>query len=82
MDRALEAISAELHANGIDQPFPTTQVLFHDQTEETDGDRRLQREGWPAGKGPVPRSRFQLLQAAKQAGEMGAARAAKDGEKV
>lgn len=24
-------------------------VLFHDQSEESDGDRRLQREGWPAG---------------------------------
>ncbi len=30
-------------------------VLFHDQTEETDGDRRRQREGWPAGEdGEVP----------------------------
>jgi small conductance mechanosensitive channel len=80
MDRALDAINADLHANGIDQPFPTTQVLFHDQTEETDGDRRLQREGWPAGNGPVPRSRFQVLQAAKQASEMGKARAVADGQ--
>jgi hypothetical protein len=31
--------------------------LFHDQTEETDGDRSRQREGWPAGKGEVPRPR-------------------------
>ena len=29
-------------------------VLFHDQTETTDGDRARQREGWPAGTGPVP----------------------------
>jgi len=41
---------------GIDLPFPTRVVLFHDQTEETDGDRTRQREGWPAGKNP-PRPR-------------------------
>jgi hypothetical protein len=35
----------------IDMPFPTQQILFHDQTEETDGDRSRQREGWPAGYG-------------------------------
>ena len=41
---------------GIDLPFPTTQVLFHDQTEVTDGDRAKQREGWPAGDTiPAPR---------------------------
>lgn len=42
--------------NGIDLPFPTQQILFHDQTEETDGDRTRQREGWPAGETP-PASR-------------------------
>ncbi|MDE0878732.1 MAG: mechanosensitive ion channel family protein [Sphingomonas bacterium] len=41
---------------GIDLPYPTSVVLFHDQTEETDGDRTQQREGWPAGdKPPRPR---------------------------
>ncbi|CAA9301581.1 MAG: hypothetical protein AVDCRST_MAG11-870 [uncultured Gemmatimonadaceae bacterium] len=35
-------------------PFPTRQILFHDQTEDTDGDRRRQREGWPAGNGDAP----------------------------
>lgn len=49
-DQVLTAIKKKLSANGIDLPFPTTQVLFHDQTEETDGDRRRQREGWPAAK--------------------------------
>lgn len=44
-------------AHGIDLPFETRVVLFHDQTEETDGDRRRQREGWPAGQGEVPRPR-------------------------
>lgn len=56
--RVLAAIKSALLAVGVDLPFPTYQVLFHDQTEETDGDRRLQREGWPAGEGkavPVAR---------------------------
>ncbi len=40
----------------IDLPFPTTVMLFHDQSEESDGDRARQREGWPAGaKPPRPR---------------------------
>jgi hypothetical protein len=33
-------------------PYPTQVTLFHDQTEETDGDRSAQREGWPAGANP------------------------------
>ncbi len=37
---------------GFDLPFPTQVVLWHDQTEETDGDRSRQREGWPAGDAP------------------------------
>ncbi|CAN5503603.1 mechanosensitive ion channel family protein [soil metagenome] len=53
----LSAIKQALVANGIDLPFPTQQILFHDQTEQTDGDRARQREGWPAGKGDVPDSR-------------------------
>jgi small conductance mechanosensitive channel len=57
-DRVLEAVKNKLTAHGIDLPFPTEQILFHDQTEETDGDRRRQREGWPAPKeGEVPRPR-------------------------
>ncbi|MBO3271004.1 mechanosensitive ion channel family protein [Hymenobacter defluvii] len=55
MDGVLEAIKNKLVLNGIDLPFPTQQILLHDQTEETDGDRRAQREGWPAGNGDVPR---------------------------
>lgn len=50
-DHVLTVIRHTLLSNGIDLPFPTQQVLFHDQTEETDGDRSRQREGWPAGKG-------------------------------
>lgn len=46
-DRVLANIREALKAKGVDIPFPTHQVLFHDQTEETDGDRARQREGWP-----------------------------------
>ncbi|WP_437589061.1 mechanosensitive ion channel family protein [Sorangium sp. So ce1000] len=56
-DQVLVAVKRALTEGGVDLPFPTTQVLFHDQTEETDGDRSRQREGWPAGKGPAPRPR-------------------------
>lgn len=56
-DRVLTAIKNKLIANGIDLPFPTQQILFHDQTEQTDGDRSSQREGWPAGNNNVPNSR-------------------------
>lgn len=57
MSDALHAIKDALTAAGIDLPFPTRQILFHDQTEESDGDRARQREGWPAGKGDAPASR-------------------------
>ena len=56
-DRVLTAVRRELVAAGIDLPFPTRQILFHDQTEETDGDRRRQREGWPVGDGQAPAAR-------------------------
>ena len=53
-DLVIAAIRSRLTEAGIDLPFPTRQILFHDQTEEADGDRRRQREGWPAGStGPV-----------------------------
>lgn len=55
-DRVLTALKAQLTAHGIDLPFPTHQVLFHDQTEGGDGDRARQREGWPAGSAEVPRN--------------------------
>jgi len=56
-DRVLSEIKKKLLANGIDLPFPTQQILFHDQTEDSDGNRARQREGWPAGSGEVPKSR-------------------------
>ncbi|MBD2054514.1 mechanosensitive ion channel family protein [Oculatella sp. FACHB-28] len=56
-DRVLTNIKNKLTANGIDLPFPTQQILFHDQTEASDGDRARQREGWPAGTIEVPKPR-------------------------
>ena len=53
----LEAIKTALDAAGVDMPFPTQVVLFHDQTEEIDGFRGEQREGWPRrrnGEQPKP----------------------------
>lgn len=48
-DQVLSALKAALTQHGIDLPYPTHQVLFHDQTEDGDGDRGRQREGWPPG---------------------------------
>ncbi|HZH97839.1 MAG TPA: mechanosensitive ion channel family protein, partial [Fimbriimonadaceae bacterium] len=60
-DRVLRAIKKRFAEEGIDIAYPTHVVLFHDQTEETDGDRTTQREGWPAGKGKQPRRRFDAV---------------------
>ncbi len=56
-DKVISAIKKKLVENGIDLPFPTRQILFHDQTEETDGIRSQQREGWPPGSGKISSSR-------------------------
>jgi small-conductance mechanosensitive channel len=48
-DQVIPAITKRLLENGIDITYPTQHILFHDQTEETDGDRHEQRAGWPAG---------------------------------
>jgi small-conductance mechanosensitive channel len=61
LDGAIEAVKRALTEAGLDLPFPTTQVLFHDQAEETDRDRRRQREGWPAAGRAAPRPRWQAL---------------------
>jgi small-conductance mechanosensitive channel len=55
--KVLTRIKELLTEQGIDLPFPTSQVLFHDQTEATDGDRARQREGWPAGPETPPGQR-------------------------
>ncbi len=57
-DAVLMQVKRRLTKAGVDLPFPTQQILFHDQTDEADGDRRRQREGWPASPGdddPPPR---------------------------
>lgn len=60
--RVITAVWQAAADNAIDLPFPTQQILFHDQTEETDGDRRVQREGWPAGDAP-PKPRWRAREA-------------------
>lgn len=55
-DKVLTAIKQALLSNGIDLPFEVRTLLFHDQTDETDGDRSRQREGWPASNGELPKS--------------------------
>ena len=54
-----KAIKLALDSESIDMPYPTQVLLMHDQTEETDGDRTKQREGWPAGANP-PKSRAEV----------------------
>lgn len=69
IDRVLERAKPALAAAGIDLPYPTQQVLFHDQTEATDGDRRRQREGWPVRPGeepPPPRRRLRDAAASRR----------------
>ncbi len=66
LDGAIEAVKLALSGAGLDLPYPTTQILFHDQTEETDGDRARQREGWPAAGRTVPRPRWQAERDAAQ----------------
>lgn len=50
--KVLKAVAEAMADASIDLPFPTQVVLLHDQTEESDGDRTRQREGWPAGDKP------------------------------
>jgi small conductance mechanosensitive channel len=65
-DRVLREIKKRFTEEGVDLAFPTQVVLFHDQTEEADGDRATQREGWPAGRGKVPRKRFDIAKEAME----------------
>ncbi|MEO5880881.1 MAG: mechanosensitive ion channel family protein [Caldimonas sp.] len=59
--RVLEAIKNALDAAGIDMPYDTQVQLFHDQTEDSDGLRGKQREGWPKPKdGEPPRPRWEV----------------------
>ncbi len=60
--RVVRTIKAALTEAGIDLPFPTSVVLLHDQSEEVDGDRTRQREGWPAGRHPPEPRQFNEVQ--------------------
>ncbi len=54
----LEAIyqtEGVFHESALDALVMNLEILFHDQTEKTDGDRTQQRAGWPAGKKKVPK---------------------------
>ncbi len=53
----IRAIKYALDEAGIDMPYETHVHLFHDQTEDIDGVRGEQREGWPGG-GDVPEPRW------------------------
>lgn len=46
--RVIQSVKEALDEAGIDMPFETQVHLFHDQTDESDGERGVQREGWPA----------------------------------
>ncbi|WP_160153237.1 mechanosensitive ion channel family protein [Microbulbifer sp. ALW1] len=48
--RVIHAVKIALDDAGIDMPFETQVHLFHDQTDESDGERGSQREGWPVGR--------------------------------
>lgn len=50
--KVLKAVAEAMAEAQIDLPYPTQVVLLHDQTEEADGDRTRQREGWPVGENP------------------------------
>ncbi|MBP0444394.1 mechanosensitive ion channel family protein [Roseomonas sp. SSH11] len=65
LDKTVESVKQALTDAGIDLPFPTSQVLWHDQTEEADGDRSRQREGWPAGRAGGTRPRWMILRQGK-----------------
>ncbi|MXP62145.1 mechanosensitive ion channel family protein [Roseomonas sp. M0104] len=59
--RVVEAVKYALDGAGIDMPFETQVHLLHDQTDELDGRRGKQREGWPAPSGQTQRPRFEAL---------------------
>ncbi len=45
--KVIQTIKQALDGARIDMPYDTYVHLIHDQTEEGDGDRSRQREGWP-----------------------------------
>ena len=60
--QVIRAVKHALDAAAIDMPYDTKVHLFHDQTEETDGDRNGQREGWPSPKdSDTPKPRYRVM---------------------
>ncbi len=58
--QVIGAIKSALDEARIDMPYETQVLLLHDQTDELDGDRSKQREGWPAPKEGSPRPRWKV----------------------
>lgn len=56
-------VKKALDAAGIDMPYETRVELLHDQTEDTDGDRDSQREGWPSATSGPTTPRWKAQQA-------------------
>ena len=56
----IKAIKHALDKAHIDIPYETLVQLVHDQTEATDGDRELQREGWPASADKAIQPRWKV----------------------
>jgi len=63
--KAIKAIKEALDEKQIDMPYQTYQHLVHDQTENVDGDRSLQREGWPADADKEIKPRWKVEQSQK-----------------
>ncbi len=49
LSKVMTSAKMALDDAGIDMPYETQVHLFHDQTEDVDGVRGKQREGWPVG---------------------------------
>lgn len=64
--KVIHKVKIALDEAKIDMPYDTKVHLLHDQTEETDGDRSAQREGWPSNKeGADPTPRWKKQEAKK-----------------
>ena len=62
----IQTIKTALDEAHIDMPNETIINLIHDQTDEHDGDRTKQREGWAANEGDNPRPRWKLQREKEQ----------------
>ncbi|TLM77830.1 mechanosensitive ion channel family protein [Microbulbifer harenosus] len=68
--QVIQAVKEALDEAGIDMPFETQVHLFHDQTDESDGERGVQREGWPANRAEKPpRPRWKASEEQRAAGQ-------------